>query len=114
MAEIRKHKPHSTAIGDQVRAAIGGIPRPRRPDEDSRDDPFYAEDAHSPAGSAGQAAALPAAGQLGGFTLRVSERSGLVSLGADQLREMAAVVRDGEDEEDELGEDDDLPELPVD
>lgn len=101
MAEIRKHKPHSTAIGDQVRAAIGGVPRPNQPGPDPAEtvDPFYTEEPTAAPGTAATAPGVTAAGQFGGFTLRVSDRSGLVSLGADQLAELAKAGHDVTEDE---------------
>lgn len=106
MAEIRKHKPHTSAIGDQVREAIGGVPRPNRPGERPEgEDPFFAEELTGAQGAGAAAAKLPAAGQLGGFTLRVSDRSGLVSLGTDQVRALASVIREETDVEADDGTD---------
>ncbi|MFT8394851.1 hypothetical protein [Propionibacterium sp.] len=114
MAEIRKHAPRSSAIGDQVRAAIGGVQHANPPVQNQSDqnrnaseDPFFAEGHPGSAGAAPLTSGIAAAGALGGFTLHASDRQGLLSLDADQIRQVSAVVReqpDGDDTEDELGE----------
>lgn len=46
MAEIRKHRPTTSAIGDQVRAAVGTGPRPVDPGEVDLPefDPFFTDE----------------------------------------------------------------------
>ncbi|SER89197.1 hypothetical protein SAMN05443377_11655 [Propionibacterium cyclohexanicum] len=95
MAEIRKHTPRSTAIGDQVRAAIGGVPRPNQPGgKPVAPDPFYEETRGSEASSQTMSARSGAAAQFGGFTLRVDERPGLVPLGPHEIAALSRLVRD--------------------
>ena len=58
MAQIRKHRPRTSSIGDQVRASVDSGPRPIVPGEEY--DPFFEE----PDDTAGEAA--------GGFEITAS------------------------------------------
>ena len=46
MAEVRKHRPRTSSIGDQVRAKVDSGPRPLTPGEryDPDFDPFFSEE----------------------------------------------------------------------
>ena len=52
MAEIRKHRPRTSSIGDQVRANVDTGPRPVEPGEfdEPEFDPFFEEPDDEPAG----------------------------------------------------------------
>lgn len=114
MAETRKHNPRTSSIGERVREAIGGVPRVNPPDHDESpaagDDPFVT----APEPELDEAPIIGAAADpMGGYTLRAGDQPGLITLGADQLDQLARVIRtedapgDG-DEDDEFWDDEDI------
>lgn len=104
MAQIRKHRPRTSSIGDQVRASVYSGPRPIVPGEEY--DPFFEE----PDDTAGEAA--------GGFEITASAATvvstgGWFTLDSDAMAAMlaspaATTAADDSDEadEDDLDEDD--------
>ena len=104
MAQIRKHRPRTSSIGDQVRASVDSGPRPIVPGEEY--DPFFEE----PDDTAGEAA--------GGFEITASAATvvstgGWFTLDSDAMAAMlaspaATTAADDSDEadEDDLDEDD--------
>ena len=81
MAQIRKHRPRTSSIGDQVRASVDSGPRPIVPGEEY--DPFFEE----PDDTAGEAA--------GGFEITASAATvvstgGWFTLDSDAMAAMLA------------------------
>ena len=87
MAEIRKHRPHESAIGRAVREAMGESVQPVTPGEPARGtDPFDPEGvpAATPATPPG-AASLPAS---------FDRQAGWLLLDAQQVQAISAPIRD--------------------
>lgn len=131
MAEIRKHRPKSSLIGDQVRAAMpDAVPRPNVPGRDEASsgtskahaqgetpqhgetrgmasglinsaDPFFVE---TPASEETASKADAASEQSRDFTLRAADRGGLISLNAADINAMTVVFRQV-DAHDDSGDD---------
>ncbi|WP_316669136.1 hypothetical protein [uncultured Propionibacterium sp.] len=115
MAETRKHDPRTSSIGERVREAIGGVPRVAPPEEvetdAAGDDPFVtAPEPRSDEAPVVGAAADP----LGGYTLLAGDQPGLITVSADQLDRLTAVIRtegaaDDEDDDEFWGDEDAEP-----
>lgn len=75
MAEVRKHRPRTSSIGDQVRASVDSGPRPVTPGEPPAPgyDPFFAEEP-APDGDSMEATSSAAglSGTTGWFTFGVA------------------------------------------
>ncbi|MFB9618134.1 hypothetical protein [Brooklawnia cerclae] len=90
MAEIRKHRPRTSAIGDVVRASVGAVPRPVTPGEPqpsaTDDDPFFVEDAPGAADSSSVTDAPP-------VSAAILASEGWFSLAADAVQALAEASR---------------------
>lgn len=95
MAEIRKHRPRTSAIGDVVRATVDAGPRPVTPGED----PFFVEDEPS-------AAAGPAPGAASAPVVATTMASeGWFSLGSDVVQALTAASAPSAAEDDDAAGD---------